>query len=172
MDEQTDMEIHLCVLQNIGCLGPLPKKHLNRWFPHFLTCAHKRTDGPADGQTDGQTDGRVQSFMSATKNKITELSNINSCNFIFHFPYLQCQETSETKSKNPINMAKIQLTKTEFFPLIVIIFVVTYLILCWLLAQFVSWTGVILLFVAFYWICSSKFVTIFAKRNAAVTLLN
>ena len=69
-------------------------------------------------------------------------------------------------------MAKIQLIKTEFFPLIVIIFAVTFLILCWLLAQFVSWTGVILLFVAFYWICTSKFITIFAKRNAAVTLLN
>ena len=55
-------------------------------------------------------------------------------------------------------MAKIQLIKTEFFPLIVIIFAVNFLILCGLLAQFVSWTGVILLFVAFYWICTSKFI--------------
>ena len=59
-------------------------------------------------------------------------------------------------------MAKDQFIKTlrsEFFPLTVItIFVITFLILCWLLAQFISWTGVILLFVAFYWICTSKFI--------------
>ena len=30
------LEIHPCVLQDIGPLGPLPKKHLKCSFSHFL----------------------------------------------------------------------------------------------------------------------------------------
>ena len=44
------MEIPPCVLQDIGPLGPLPKKHLKRLFFDFLTLY-----GLKDGQADRRT---------------------------------------------------------------------------------------------------------------------
>ena len=52
-DGRTDgrLEIPPCVLQDIGPLGPLPKKDLKRTFFHFLTHA-LRTGGQTNGRTD------------------------------------------------------------------------------------------------------------------------
>ena len=57
MDGRMDgrLEIHPCVLQDIGPLGPLPKKYPKRSFLHFSTRSPLRTDGWTNGPTDGQS---------------------------------------------------------------------------------------------------------------------
>ena len=72
-DVRTDgrKEIHPCVLQDIGPLGPLPKKLLKRSFSLFSTRADGPTDGRTDGPTDRRTDGQslLSSCVSATKKR-------------------------------------------------------------------------------------------------------
>ena len=65
MDGRMDrrLEIHPCVLQDIGPLGPLPKKHLKHSFSHFWTRVHGPTDRWTDRQKDGRTDGWEKLFI-------------------------------------------------------------------------------------------------------------
>ena len=51
------LEIRPCVLQDIGPLGPLPKKYLKRSFSTFQLDHHGPTDQRTNGPTDQRTDG-------------------------------------------------------------------------------------------------------------------
>ena len=73
MDRRMDghLEIPPCVLQDIGPLGPLPKKTIDMGSHHIPTHAHMGgwMDRWMDGQMDGWTDGRMNGQMDGRMDK-------------------------------------------------------------------------------------------------------